>query len=211
MSKKIEVPKSHVFYIRLSSYYASYLKTRYGCPAILPSMLPISQYMDRYLVNNPLMEKITAFCFSEAAFEYNENNTCFRISGYLPDKDDRSEFVPVVISSDSMCVAHRVIGASTWQLSYTGSVMFRKQLKKDFWVQFSRFYDDCSFRSRRIGEVSTFEEITSDFMVMYNIDMKEYENLKRYWYRHNAKMEEEVEERRKLLESQTGNNFHYTV
>lgn len=211
MSKKLDTPKAHVFYIRLSSYYASYIKTRYGSPAILPSMVPISQYMYRYLVNNPLMAQITPFCYSEAAFNYNDKNSLFRINAHRPLAEDRSEFVPIVINPDVMSPTDQVINSSTWQLSSTGAILFRKQLKKDFWVQFSKFYDECLLRSRRIGEVSTFEEITSDFMVIYNINMKEYENMKRYWYRHISKMEDEVENNRKWLEEHTGNVFHYTV
>lgn len=211
MNKKNDTPKENVMYVRLSRYYINYLTTRYGNPVLFPAMIPISQYVDRFLVNNPTMCRLTPFSFSNAAFHHKEQNPLFTINAYLPDKEERSEFVAIVIPDEVYRNGSVVNTSNTWQLSAPGAVQFRKQVKRDFWIAFSQFYDDCMHRAQRLGDKVTIENAITDFISIYNIEMKEFENMVRYWGRLRNQMQNEIEKRRDRLEAQTGNVFVYTV
>lgn len=211
MNKKTESPKEHVMYVRLSLYYINYLTTRYGNPVMFPSMMPLSQYVERYLVNNPTMCRLTPFSFSETAFNYKEQNSLFHVNAYLPEKEARDEFVAIVMPAELIRNGTIVNPTSTWQLSAPGTVQFRKQVTRDFWMSFSQFHDDCQHRAQRLNDKVTTEDIVTDFITIHNIEMSEYENMLRYWRRNRNRMKDEIEERRNRLEAQTGNVFCYTV
>ena len=211
MNKKNDSPKENVVYVRLSKYYISFLTTRYGSPVMFPTMNPVNQCLERYLVNNPTLGHITPFSFSEQAFQYKENNPLFTADVYVPEYEVRSEYIGIVMPNEIYRNGTLINTSNTWQLSSVGAVQVRKQIKREFWMAFSQIYDDCVYRASRLGEKVTTENIATDFISLYNIEMSEYENMMRYWRRFRDQLNGEIEDRREHLENKTGNIFAYTA
>lgn len=210
MNKKNSTPKENVMYVKLSSYYANYLKTRYGDPIVFHDKSIAKQCIYLYIVQNQTMRCITPFCVSESAFNYKDENQPFTINAYRPDIEERKQFVAITIPKEVIRFNRIVETSSYWQLSSSGTQLFRNEIKNEFWTNFSFFYDDCRLRSQKLGYSVTFEDVMSDFMVMHNIDMKIYENMMRYWYRILPEMQNRAQLRRDSLETKTGCVFTYT-
>lgn len=211
MDKKEPSNKPNVMYVRLSSHFIQFLKTRYGTPALFPTVSTLSLCVERYLVNNPTMAEITPFSYSEAAFHQKPDDGLFSINAPCLTDEQRSEFVAVVIPSEIIRPGGAVKTSSTWQLSSAGAKMFRRQVKRDFWVYFSNFYDECRYRAQRMNETATFEDIASDFLTIHGIGMNEYDKIKRSWLRIRHEIKNEIENHRALLEEQTNRAFYYTA
>lgn len=211
MKKKNETSVERVVYVKLSKYYINFLTTRYGSPVLFPTINPVNQCMERYLVNNPTLGRITPFSFSQQAFSYNENNPLFTADVYTPEQHERSEYLAIVMPDEIYRNGTLVKTSDTWQLSSVGAVQIRKQIKTEFWVAFAQMYDDCVYRAQRLGEKVTTENIATDFITLHNIEMSEYENMMRYWRRVRDQMNGEIENRREELETRTGNVFTYTA
>lgn len=203
--------KQHIVYVKVSGYYAQFLKTVYGNPVSFPRMSSEYMCIERYLVNNPSMTLITPLCYSDMAFNYKEGNGLFSLSGSTPDPEEYSQFIPIVIPDELMKAGNLVPTSPSWQLSLPGVTKLRKLISRNFWMSFSRFHEECKFRAANMNETCGTEAITSDFMGMYNIDMADYENLLRYWRRTRQKMQQEIEQNRELVEACTGNAFFYTA
>lgn len=199
-------------YVKLNSYYASYLKIRYGIPLMFPKMSALNQCVESFLVNNPMSARLTDFCCTQIMIEGNENivadgsDNCKR----LPCKE-RILFVPVELPCELIRFGKTVLTGPTWQLSNSGTVLFRKLVKNEFWIAFSSFWNDCKFRAERMNEKASIECAVSDFAVQYEIDMKEFENILRYWQRIRISVANEIEARREALEEKTGRFLEYTT
>ena len=210
ISKKEITQNQNVIYVKFSEYYIRYLTTRYGSPVVFPTMSACALVLERYLLNNPVMSSLTEFCYSKAAFHAADTGNLFSAIEQRTPIEERELFIPIVIPDELIRTGQTLRTGSTWQLTFIGARALRKEVKRDLWVNFSRFNDDCAHRASRLGEKVTLEEVLSDFIVMYNIDMKEYTNMLRYWYRIQSAMKSAIERNREFLEDKTGNTFVYT-
>lgn len=201
----------NVMYVKLNSYYASFLKIRYGVPLMFPKMSALNQCVESFLVNNPTSIWSTFFCCTQIMFEGNDNLITDCRNDDIQDPDKRLLFVPVSLPQELVRFGRTFVTGPTWQLSNRGTEVFRKLVKHDFWISFSAFWEDCRFRAERLGEKASIEDVISDFAIQYDISMKEYENLLRYWRRIRNTISEDIEARRKWLEQNTGRFFEYTV
>lgn len=212
MDKKETSKEPNVMYVRLSKHYIQYLKTKYGDPVLLPIMSPLNLCIERYLVNNPTMKELTTFSYSELAM----NPTAWHddISYVCIPKltyKERLEYVAVVIPDELIRPGRIIKTSNSWQLSAVGAKMFRKQVKRDFWICLSNFNDDCRYRSQRMNFSLTFEDVVSDFITLYNIEMENFDNIIRSWRRIRYDIKNEVENHRDYIENKTNRSFFYTV
>ncbi len=210
MKKDEPMPKVRVVYLRLNSYYIGYMKVKYGVPCLFPAMSALSLCLERYLVNNPTLRLITPFCHSEAAFHAEHNGTLLFDNVPHLTAEERASYLPIAIPNEIIRPSGTVSTSATWQLSAPGTKMLRKQVKRDFWVAFSDFYDDCRYRAQRQNSTVTLDEAISDFASIYNIDMKEADTIYRNWFRLQKNMKAEIEDRRELMEKQSNNVLFYT-
>lgn len=211
MNKKEPSQSPNVMYVRLSSHFIQYLKTRYGTPVLFPTVSTLGLCVERYLVNNPTMVEITPFSYSEAAFRQKSDNGLFSINAPNLTAEQRSEFLEIIIPDEIIRPTGAVKTSNTWQLSSAGAKMFRRQAKRDFWIYFSNFYDECRYRAQRMNETTTFENITSDFLTIHGIGMNEYDKIKRSWLRIRHEIKNQIENHRALLEERTNQAFFYTA
>lgn len=212
MDKKEPSINPNVMYVRLSKHYIQYLKTKYGDPILFPIMSPLNLCIERYLVNNPTMKELTTFSYSELAMNPTacHDDISYACIPQLTYKE-RLEYVAVVIPNELIRPSRIINTSSTWQLSAVGAKMFRKQVKRDFWICLSNFYDDCRYRSQRMNFSLTFEDVVSDFITLYNIGMENFDNIIRGWRRIRYDIKNEVENHRDYLENKTDRSFFYTV
>ncbi len=210
MKKNESISKSHVVYLRLNSYYIGYMKVKYGVPCLFPAMSALNLCLERYLINNPTMRLITPFCYSEAAFHAEHNGILSLENAPRLTAEQRAAYLPITIPDEIIRGSGSVSTSATWQLSAPGAKMLRKQVKRDFWIAFSDFYEDCRYRAQRQNNTVTLDEAISDFTSIYNIDMKESDTIYRNWFRLQKSMKAEIEDRRELMEKQSGNVLLYT-
>ena len=97
-----------------------------------------------------------------------------------------------------------------FQLNPQGTRLLRKEIKNEFWMAFSQFRDECVFRAARINETVNTEDAMSDFMNIYDIDMRYFESLMRNWWRVKRKIKDGIDSRREDMEDKSGNVFLYT-
>lgn len=202
--------KRYTCFLKVTDYQKKYLETRYGSPVCFPSCSMIQLMLRRYLVRNASMKRITDFSFSSSAFSYEPSGTMF-LSEYqsLTDEEKKS-FIEMELPEEVLYGNKAVRVDQFFQLSASGARRIRNEIKNEFWLAFSSFRDDCLFRAARIGETLTTEDIMSDFMNVYDIDMKSYDSLMRNWWRVKPKIKDRIEGKRDELEEKSGNVFIYT-
>lgn len=202
--------KRYTCFLKVPDYQKKYLEIRYGSPVCFPQASMMQLYLRRYLVRNSTMKRITDFSCSSAAFNRNTSiPTIF--TEYQPIKDEeRAEFVEIEIPDEVMYGNKMVKVDKFFQLNPQGTRLLRKEIKNEFWMAFSQFRDECIFRASRIKETAYTEDIMSDFMNMYNIDIKNFETLLRNWRRMRTFIIGNIENKREELEDKSGNVFLYT-
>lgn len=202
--------KRHTCFLKVPDYQKKYLEIRYGSPVCFPQASMMQLYLRRYLVRNSTMKRITDFSCSNAAF--NLTSSCPTIfTEYQPIKDDeRADFVEIEIPDEVMYGNKMVKVDKFFQLNPQGTRLLRKEIKNEFWMAFSQFRDECIFRASRINETVNTEDAMSDFMNIYDIDMKSFDNLMRNWWRVKRKIKDGIDSRREDMEDKSGNVFLYT-
>lgn len=210
MLKADKDTKLHTFYLKVSDYYKSYLEIKYGKPVLFPYNSMLNVYINRFLIENRSLQLFKGFSVCSAIFNYDPSkSSCLLDIKPLTD-EEKKEYVELVMPQE-IFVGNGVVKVNQFfQLQQSGERLVRKEIKRDFWIAFSQFYDDCMFRASRIGENVSAEDIMSDFMNLYNIDMSKFDNMMRYWWRIRAKIIDEIEARRTYLENKTGNSLIYT-
>lgn len=202
--------KNHTCFLKVTDYQKKYLEMRYGSPVCFPQTSMMQLYLRRYLVKNSTMKRITDFSCSSAAFN-RTTSTPTIFTEYQPIKDEeRAEFVEIKIPDEVMYGNKMVKVDKFFQLNPQGTRLLRKEIKNEFWMAFSQFRDECIFRASRINETAYTEDIMSDFMNMYNIDIKNFETLLRNWRRMRTFIIGNIENKREELEDKSGNVFLYT-
>lgn len=202
--------KRHTCFLKVSDYQKKYLEIRYGSPVCFPQASMMQLYLRRYLVRNSTMKRITDFSCSSAAFNLTSSSPTI-FSEYQPIKDDeRAEFVEIEIPDEVMYGNKMVKVDKFFQLNPQGTRLLRKEIKNEFWMAFSQFRDECIFRAARINETVNTEDAMSDFMNIYDIDMRYFESLMRNWWRVKRKIKDGIDSRREDMEDKSGNVFLYT-
>lgn len=202
--------KRHTCFLKVSDYQKKYLEIRYGSPVCFPQASMMQLYLRRYLVRNSTMKRITNFSCSSAAFNLTSSSPTI-FSEYQPIKDEeRAEFVEIEIPDEVMYGNKMVKVDKFFQLNPQGTRLLRKEIKNEFWMAFSQFRDECIFRAARINETVNTEDAMSDFMNIYDIDMRYFESLMRNWWRVKRKIKDGIDSRREDMEDKSGNVFLYT-
>lgn len=202
--------KRHTCFLKVSDYQKKYLEMRYGSPVCFPQASMMQLYLRRYLVRNSTMKRITNFSCSSAAFNLTSSSPTI-FSEYQPIKDEeRAEFVEIEIPDEVMYGNKMVKVDKFFQLNPQGTRLLRKEIKNEFWMAFSQFRDECIFRAARINETVNTEDAMSDFMNIYDIDMRYFESLMRNWWRVKRKIKDGIDSRREDMEDKSGNVFLYT-
>lgn len=202
--------KRHTCFLKVSDYQKKYLEMRYGSPVCFPQASMMQLYLRRYLVRNSTMKRITDFSCSSAAFNLTSSSPTI-FSEYQPIKDEeRAEFVEIEIPDEVMYGNKMVKVDKFFQLNPQGTRLLRKEIKNEFWMAFSQFRDECIFRAARINETVNTEDAMSDFMNIYDIDMRYFESLMRNWWRVKRKIKDGIDSRREDMEDKSGNVFLYT-
>ena len=202
--------KRHTCFLKVPDYQKKYLEIRYGSPVCFPQASMMQLYLRRYLVRNSTMKRITDFSCSSAAFNLTSSTPTI-FTEYQPIKDDeRAEFVEIEIPDEVMYGNKMVKVDKFFQLNPQGTRLLRKEIKNEFWMAFSQFRDECVFRAARINETVNTEDAMSDFMNIYDIDMRYFESLMRNWWRVKRKIKDGIDSRREDMEDKSGNVFLYT-
>lgn len=202
--------KRHTCFLKVPDYQKKYLEIRYGSPVCFPQASMMQLYLRRYLVRNSTMKRITGFSCSSAAFNLTSSSPTI-FTEYQPIKDDeRAEFVEIEIPDEVMYGNKMVKVDKFFQLNPQGTRLLRKEIKNEFWMAFSQFRDECVFRAARINETVNTEDAMSDFMNIYDIDMRYFESLMRNWWRVKRKIKDGIDSRREDMEDKSGNVFLYT-
>lgn len=202
--------KRHTCFLKVPDYQKKYLEIRYGSPVCFPQASMMQLYLRRYLVRNSTMKRITDFSCSSAAFNLTSSSPTI-FTEYQPIKDDeRAEFVEIEIPDEVMYGNKMVKVDKFFQLNPQGTRLLRKEIKNEFWMAFSQFRDECIFRAARINETVNTEDTMSDFMNIYDIDMRYFESLMRNWWRVKRKIKDGIDSRREDMEDKSGNVFLYT-
>ena len=202
--------KRHTCFLKVPDYQKKYLEIRYGSPVCFPRASMMQLYLRRYLVRNSTMKRITDFSCSSAAFNLTSSTPTI-FTEYQPIKDDeRAEFVEIEIPDEVMYGNKMVKVDKFFQLNPQGTRLLRKEIKNEFWMAFSQFRDECIFRAARINETVNTEDAMSDFMNIYDIDMRYFESLMRNWWRVKRKIKDGIDSRREDMEDKSGNVFLYT-
>ncbi len=202
--------KRHTCFLKIPDYQKKYLEIRYGSPVCFPQASMMQLYLRRYLVRNSTMKRITDFSCSSAAFNLTSSSPTI-FTEYQPIKDDeRAEFVEIEIPDEVMYGNKMVKVDKFFQLNPQGTRLLRKEIKNEFWMAFSQFRDECIFRAARINETVNTEDAMSDFMNIYDIDMRYFESLMRNWWRVKRKIKDGIDSRREDMEDKSGNVFLYT-
>lgn len=202
--------KRHTCFLKVPDYQKKYLEIRYGSPVCFPQASMMQLYLRRYLVRNSTMKRITDFSCSSAAFNLTSSSPTI-FTEYQPIKDDeRADFVEIEIPDEVMYGNKMVKVDKFFQLNPQGTRLLRKEIKNEFWMAFSQFRDECIFRAARINETVNTEDAMSDFMNIYDIDMRYFESLMRNWWRVKRKIKDGIDSRREDMEDKSGNVFLYT-
>lgn len=202
--------KRHTCFLKVPDYQKKYLEIRYGSPVCFPQASMMQLYLRRYLVRNSTMKRITDFSCSSAAFNLTSSTPTI-FTEYQPIKDEeRAEFVEIEIPDEVMYGNKMVKVDKFFQLNPQGTRLLRKEIKNEFWIAFSQFRDECIFRAARINETVNTEDAMSDFMNIYDIDMRYFESLMRNWWRVKRKIKDGIDSRREDMEDKSGNVFLYT-
>lgn len=207
MKKKEQKPRPVVTYLKVSPYLKSWIECKYGKVIAFQPMTPHHSFLCRCLVNNASMSKLTEFCYSDAAFNY-QNKDSFFVSG--PTEEERNQFIAIEIPKMIWKGFNELPTNQYWQLSKTGAVEIRRLIKNDFMMELFKFIDDCFTRARINGTKTGREQAVDDFITMYDIDMSWRETLIRYDKRDRKKMLQAIEEHRELTEKLYDRQFCYT-
>ncbi|MBM6865722.1 hypothetical protein H6A66_11160 [Bacteroides caecigallinarum] len=202
--------KRHTCFLKVPDYQKKYLEMRYGSPVCFPQASMMQLYLRRYLVRNSTMKRITDLSCSSAAFNLTSSTPTI-FTEYQPIKDDeRAEFVEIEIPDEVMYGNKMVKVDKFFQPNPQGTRLLRKEIRNEFWMAFSQFRDECIFRAARINETVNTEDAMSDFMNIYDIDMRYFESLMRNWWRVKRKIKDGIDSRREDMEDKSGNVFLYT-
>lgn len=202
--------KRQTFFLKVNDYLKKYLNMRYGSPVCFPPGSIMQLYLRRYLVRNGTMKRTTDFSCSSAAFNFNSSGPLFT-SEYQPIRDEeRADYVEIEAPDEVMYGGKIVKVDQFFQLNPQGTRLLRKEIMNEFWMAFSQFRDECIFRASRLKEVSYTEDIMSDFMNMYNIEMEKFETMMRNWRRMRKKIKGRIESKRDKMEDKNGKSFIYT-
>lgn len=211
MTKKKNETEKRVCYVRVSEYYRQFYKVKYGGePIVFPENHPLQGIILANLCQNKDLRALTPHSFSQLAFDYEREGKVFDIEIACPDPDRREEFLEVQIPEYVYRRGVQYKTSSNWQLSKAGAELFRKEMKRDFWVECTSFIEDCMVRAHANGEHVTLENAMSDFMLMFDIPMAYHDNLLRYERRSRPQMVNGIEQKRDRMEKKTGNVFFYT-
>jgi hypothetical protein len=202
--------KRHTCFLKVNDYQKKYLEMRYGSPVCFPSGSIMQLYLRRFLVRNATMKRITDFSCSSAAFNFKPSGPLFSSEYQLIKDNERAEYIEIETPDEVMYGGKMVKVDKFFQLNPQGTRLLRKEIKNEFWIAFSQFRDDCIFRASRLNETVTTEDAMSDFMNIYDIDMKYFDTLMRNWWRVKHKMKDVIESRRDDMEDKSGNVFLYT-
>lgn len=202
--------KNHTCFLKVTDYQKKYLEMRYGSPVCFPQTSMMQLYLRRYLVKNSTMKRITDFSCSSAAFNRTTSTPTIFTEYQQIKNEERAEFVEIEIPDEVMYGGKIVKVDKFFQLSPQGARLLRKEIKNDFWMGFSSFRDECIFRASRTGDSINTEYIMSDFMNMCDIEMGQFDNMMRNWWRVKSRILNKIENKREELEDKKGSTFFYT-
>lgn len=202
--------KRHTCFLKVTDYQKKYLEMKYGSPVCFPSGSMIQLYLRRYLVRNATMKHISNFSCSYAAFHYKPSGPLFSSEYQLIKEEERKEYIEIEVPDEVMYGGKLVKVDQFFQLNPQGERSIRKEIKNEFWMGFSQFRDECIFRAARTGDSVNTEYIMSDFMNMCDIDMGQFENMMRNWWRVKSRMFKRIESKRDEVEDKKGITFFYT-
>lgn len=207
MKKKEQSPQPIVAYLKVSPYIKAWMNRKYGRIAKFPYVSQLHSMLYRHIVSNPDMKNLTEFSYSEHAFSFSRSDSFF--SG-MPKSVDKDLFVAIELPEKVYKGPHELTVSRYWQLSSSGAKVIRRMLMDEFMSDLFKFIDDCQTRARLSGEKTTKEQAIDDFITINGIDMSCRENLDRYTRREGKRIAEEIEQRRLMLEEQTGLQLCYT-
>lgn len=210
MLKNPKTEQRHSCFLKVSDYYKKYFEIKYGTPVRFPKNSVLGLYMQTHLFRDADFSAITEFSYNEIAFRMNPAKDLFSLNLNVLNDSEKKDFIELEMPQVIYRPYGEVCVDGYFHLSVRGCKKIRNELKNQFWMDFSKFHDECMFLARRNGEVTYSEDIMSDFMNMYDIDMKIFESMMRYWRRFKSRTNDEIEERRDLLEKHTGRIFEYT-
>lgn len=203
MSKN-ENKKVKTFFLKVSPFLRSYLERKYGNPVQFPVGTIYYTFMQRSLVDNPGFRKLSDFSYSYAAFSTINNDCLFKVTANQLSEDEKKNFVEIAMPTELYRVYGNVTPSSTYEISATGAKAMRAEIKREFWIDFSKFYDECKFRASRINEEVTLKNTMSDYIILNQIDMGELDKLLKYWRRWKIWMKEDVDQKRDRAEMESG-------
>ena len=202
MSNK-EAKKVKTFFLKLSPYLKCFVERKYGNPVQFPVGSIYYTFMQRSLVNNPSFKKLSDFSYSSVAFNMS-SGSLFTVGMNHLSEDEKKNFVEIVMPAKLYRIYGNVIPSSTYEISPTGAKAMRAEIKREFWIDFSKFYDECKFRAGRIDEEVTLKNSMADFIILNQIDMGDLDKLLKYWHRWKSWMKNDTERKRENAESELG-------
>ena len=207
MKKKEVKPQPVVTHLKVSPYLKSWMECKYGKVIAFQPMTLQHSCLCRYLVNNASMKKLTAFCYNDAFFNY-QNKDSFFVSGL--SEEEKVLFIAIELPETIWKGFNEQTTNRYWQLSKTGAKEMRKIIKNEFRMELFKFISDCSTRAIINGTKTGIEQAVDDFITMYDIDMKERENLLRDNRRSRPQTLQSIEEDRESTEKKYDRQFCYT-
>ena len=210
MTKKTTTNERHSCFLRVSDYYKKYFEMKYGKPVRFPRNSLLGVYMQTHLFRDPDFSGITDFSYNEIAFNMLSEKTLFSAPVKLLTDSEKQDFLELEMPETVYKFNGEVKVDKFFHLNINGSKKVRNELKREFWYDFSRFHDECIFRASRLGEHVTSEDIMSDFISLYDIDMRKFESMMRYWWRIKARMKSEISLRKEEIEAKTSRVCIYT-
>lgn len=200
----------HSCFLKVSDYYKKYFEIKYGTPVRFPQNSLLGVYMKTHLFRDADFSGITDFSYNEVAFHLKPQKSLFTAQFKMLTEKEKEDYLELEIPESVCKFSGEVKVDKFFHLNINGSKKIRNELKREFWYDFARFHDDCIFRANRMGERVTSEDVMSDFIVLYDIDMKRFESMMRYWWRIKSRMKSDIKVRKEELESRTGRICIYT-
>ena len=207
MKKKESKPQTVVTYLKVSPYIKSWLECKHRRHICFPYMTQMHSCLLRHLVCNNSMSFITAFSYSQQAFNY-KNTDLLPVS--CPDESDKGQFIAIVLP-ETIYKGYSLLKVTPYyQLSKQGAISLRDLIKNEFMVDLFSFIDECMIRAKLNGTKVTREQAIDDFITIHGIEMSYRDNFYRYFTRERKKMLEEIEKRRDEREDAFDRQYVYT-
>lgn len=168
-------------YIKLPSYTRSWLVTKYGEVLTLHPHSELGQIMQRYLVENKSLKKLSDVAYTQTQYDLALSEHVDASSAIdFPSVDVARELLAVRMPYELDRQGLRLHPSRNWQLAPRGAVAFRKECKEMFFDCLIRYIEDERMRMREMGAEFHIGKTIDQFSFAYNISPDQSENLERY-------------------------------